>query len=290
MSWNSGLASIGRAVVVVFFAGLTATSAQAVPDVTWTASTSGEGVADEVAPGYTTFTVTNDVETPYSMLVFKLKNGTDLTAFEAANDALNVAFSGQGDPSPLMNKVLTLADVATEINPAPGQSESVGLILEPGNYVLDGGADLEQGGPATKRTYHSFTVAGQPQATAPTADVTVQLSEFAFTLPDTIEAGEQTWKVSNVGKEVHHMVLFKLNEGTTMDDFMNALSGEQGPPPAEDAGYVGTSSSGQSSFHMLDFTPGSYVAICFIPDHAASGDGAPHFTHGMIKNFEVASN
>lgn len=275
--------------VVVAVSSLQNAAAQAVPEVTWTASTPGEGVAEQLAPGYTTFTVINDADAGYTLSIDKLKEGATLEATQAAYTELDQAFaSSEGNVNAAINKALELLDAVTEASAAPGARQSVGIVLEPGEYVLNGTLETEQG--SSERVYRTLTVSGEPQAAAPAADVTVQLSDFAITLPETLEAGSQTWQVSNLGRQIHHVVLFKLNEGATMDDFMGWMSSEQGPPPAQDAGYVGVASTGQMSYHTLDFTPGNYVAICFLPDHAAGGDGAPHFTHGMIRNFEVASN
>jgi hypothetical protein len=256
-------------------------------EVIWAASTLAEGVPDQLAPGYTTFTLNSDNETGSTLTIFRLKEGTSLEAFQTAMNNIDTAFGTEGgDVATAINEALELGDVLGEATAEAGQSSSVGVVLEEGDYVLDFSPNLEEGMP--ERTYHTFTVAGEMGATAPEADLTVQLVDFAFALPPDIRAGEQIWEVSNVGQQVHHMVLFKLLEGKTMDDFMAWMETEgEGEPAAEEAGGVGIMSSGQTSYTTLDLSSGDYVAICFLPDHSVGGDGAPHFTKGMMQMFTV---
>ena len=42
--------------------------------------------------------------------------------------------------------------------------------------------------------------------------------------------------------------------------------------------------AGQVNVVDMDFTPGSYALVCFVPDMK---DGAPHFVHGMVRTFTV---
>ena len=41
---------------------------------------------------------------------------------------------------------------------------------------------------------------------------------------------------------------------------------------------------GASSFITMDFEPGEYMFICFLPDPA---DGKPHMAKGMVQAFTV---
>ena len=66
------------------------------------------------------------------------------------------------------------------------------------------------------------------------------------------------------------------------------LTGISHLPLAEEAGYVGVMSPGQSNYVTLDLTPGEYVATCFVPDHRGDATGTPHFMLGMMQNFTVA--
>jgi hypothetical protein len=58
-----------------------------------------------------------------------------------------------------------------------------------------------------------------------------------------------------------------------------------GRPRASDrAGPCIGLAKGRHMFVTVDFEPGRYVMLCYIPD---AKDGKPHSDHGMIKEIEV---
>jgi hypothetical protein len=61
--------------------------------------------------------------------------------------------------------------------------------------------------------------------------VTVHASEFAFTAPKSIAAGQTTFRLVNDGKQLHHITIFKLEQGKTLKDLEAAMKSD-GPPPA----------------------------------------------------------
>jgi hypothetical protein len=73
-----------------------------------------------------------------------------------------------------------------------------------------------------------------------------------------------------------------------MEDVMSFSETFEGEDPTEEFAYVHMLSPGSSNFLTLDLTPGAYVALCFIPNYAKGGDGAPHVAHGMMQAFTVA--
>jgi hypothetical protein len=112
--------------------------------------------------------------------------------------------------------------------------------------------------------------------------VEVTANDFAFTFPDTIPGGWLTVRVTNQGKELHHVQLVRLNQGKTvqdmakwtspaMPDWAVAMGGPTGTPP------------GAKNEAIVRLTPGSYVAVCEIP----SPDGKLHVMKGMVKPFTV---
>ncbi|CAN5562151.1 hypothetical protein BH24DEI1_BH24DEI1_17900 [soil metagenome] len=256
-------------------------------EVVWAASTEGEGIPEEVAPGYTVFTLDNDGEAPYTLTLFRLKEGATFEAFQAANARIEEAFAEGGDVVTAINEGLELVDVAGEFDAEAGESSSFGVVLEEGDYALEGSPQSEG---VAERFYQTFTVTGEAQAEAPEADVTVQMVDFAFAFPPNLTAGEQLWHVVNSGQQLHHIVLFKLGEGMTVDDLMAWMETEEGEPPGEPAGYVGIMSAGESNYHTLELSAGEYVAICFMPDHLGEATGMPHFMLGMMQSFTVAGN
>jgi hypothetical protein len=122
-----------------------------------------------------------------------------------------------------------------------------------------------------------------PAPTTPNT-VTFTATDFAFTGPTQIAAGQTILHLANKGKEPHHMVVIRVEQGRTYDSLLAALR-KPGPPPGwvrvlggPIAGEPGRESSSE---HLL--TPGQYAVVCFVP----STDGAPHFTKGMVSALEV---
>ena len=48
--------------------------------------------------------------------------------------------------------------------------------------------------------------------------------------------------------------------------------------------FMGTQSAGVTAWYTADLTPGTYVAVCFIPDPVK---GIPHVMYGMTQIIEV---
>lgn len=159
--------------------------------------------------------------------------------------------------------------------------DKVTYDLKPGEYV---GLIFQEDGPPLTA---GFT-AGEPSGAAePQADVTAQLADFAFILPDEIAAGPQTWQIENTGAQWHEMGIVKLQEGTSVNDLLGMLAqeGQDGPPPFEDVVFWSPMGAGQRAWVTWDLPPGEYTVICFLPDLA--GDMSPHAAHGMIRTLVV---
>jgi hypothetical protein len=129
----------------------------------------------------------------------------------------------------------------------------------------------------------------------PAVDVEVDLFEYAFRLPDTMPAGDLVWKVSNVGREAHELILTKSPVPVTTEQVMELImTGDAlatpvaGGPSLNDleAGEIagfGTLSPGLTGWTELTLDPGTYVALCFVP----GADGTPHVAMGMVQVFTV---
>ncbi|MCB9176436.1 MAG: hypothetical protein H6648_04685 [Caldilineae bacterium] len=174
----------------------------------------------------------------------------------------------------------------------PGETVNAYVDLVPGDYVLmctvpspDGVVHAEKGMMST------LSVAapegeGEAAAAAPEADLTVTGSDFAFDAPETIAAGAHTINFVNAGQQDHEIVVVKLDEGATIEDFAAAFGPDAppGPPPGRTvSGTVGITPGSNQSFDT-SFESGSYALICFFPDPAS---GAPHFALGMTHPFTV---
>jgi hypothetical protein len=310
---TSGSRSWIVALTLAVFAGLAWSAAQEPPEVVWSATGMAADLPAQLGPGYTLFTIASDAGTEDSLILFRLNEGTTLEALQAASARIDQAFGEGGDVVEAVNEGLALVDVVAEVSAAPGESRSVGVVLSDGRYVLEY-TPMADGPP--ERTYHEFSVEGEAGAPAPAADATVHLVDFAFAFPPDLPAGEQTWLVRNSGSQLHHMGVFTLAEGATLEDFIEFMEQmeQDGPPEPGDAepgdaepgdaepgdaepgdaeplsqpvDYIGIMSAGQESYHFLDLAPGQYVAVCFLPDHLGDATGQPHFMLGMMQVFRV---
>jgi uncharacterized cupredoxin-like copper-binding protein len=115
--------------------------------------------------------------------------------------------------------------------------------------------------------------------------VTIDATEYAFTLPAQIPAGWVDVTLHNSGKVGHQIAFAKLGSvsfaafktaASTTD--IKALSGVRfvGGPNDVDPGSSVTA--------VVHFDPGAYGVACFIPDDK---DGKPHAEHGMVGQVDV---
>jgi uncharacterized cupredoxin-like copper-binding protein len=168
-----------------------------------------------------------------------------------------------------------------------GDSVDALVRMEPGEYGLvcfvEGTDRVEH---YKKGMIARFTVTGTAESVAPvTADIEITLRdyEFAFSTPAT--PGRRTLRIVNEAKQPHEMFLARMAPGQKAQDLLQWIAdGAKGPPPAYPLGGVLSLSNGQSNHFTVDFTPGAYALICFVPDAA---DGRPHFLHGMVTDFVV---
>ena len=117
--------------------------------------------------------------------------------------------------------------------------------------------------------------------------VTVHASEFAFSAPKSIGAGQTTFRLVNDGKQLHHVTILKLAPGKTMKDVEAAMKSE-GPPPAWITAVGGPNAAipGGTIDATLDLAPGNYVLACFIP---SPGEQMPHAAKGMVLPLTVTA-
>jgi hypothetical protein len=131
------------------------------------------------------------------------------------------------------------------------------------------------------------TAAPPAQTVAEPNAVTITAREYAFEAPHQIPAGVTNFHFMVKGKEPHHGIMVRLDEGKTFDDLAAALK-NPGPPPSwahlEGGMMIGDPVNG--SHTTLSLTPGRYALICFVP----SADGVPHVAKGMFAPIEVTAS
>lgn len=134
----------------------------------------------------------------------------------------------------------------------------------------------------------STVALGHPQAQAPRV-VAVRAFDYGFRAPATVPAGTITFRLTNDGKEVHHLWIVRLNEGKTPADFMKAMnawgSALKMPDWAVDVGGPNNVGSGETDEGTMTLDPATYMLVCWVQ----SPDGRPHVMKGMIKSLRVTA-
>jgi hypothetical protein len=173
---------------------------------------------------------------------------------------------------------------------APPDTQGQAIVdLEPGSYgVLNPGNGIVAA--------LDVTVADATPITnvEPTAAISVEMREYTYVgLPERMAPGQQVWRLTTTGEQPHELALLRLPDGTTFDQIMTALATPPDATPESGGlaftdlipvGGVGYLSPGRTAWAVLDLTPGTYAALCFVPDRET---GMPHAAMGMVAVFQV---
>jgi uncharacterized cupredoxin-like copper-binding protein len=163
----------------------------------------------------------------------------------------------------------------------PGSTSEVVLDPEPGPYVI---VSFILGVPFTRPL--EVTAAPADLPAAPEANLTVQMSEFAYDgLPDTFPAGPTMVEVVNEGTQLHQMGVVS-EESLTAEQVQQSLSGTPLPLTVSfsgSTGGMGEIDPGHSGWVTLDLDPGVYVLTCNVLDigEGPGGSGKGHTDLGM---------
>lgn len=234
---------------------------------------------DSITAGWTTFHLVNDGPNIHHIQIVRLDSGKTVSDLQAA-------MQNPGPPKAWM------AFVGGPNAPSPGATADATMNLQPGNYVLLCLVDIPSKVPHFAKGMVrplKVTASSGPASAEPTADATVALSDYAFTITGALTAGKHTFKTVNKGPQLHEVELIRLAPGKTMKDvgewMEKAYKGQaDGPPPMDGLGGVAAQPSGGAAYFTVDLTPGNYAMLCFVPD---AKDGKPHLEHGMVKEFKV---
>jgi hypothetical protein len=128
---------------------------------------------------------------------------------------------------------------------------------------------------------------------------------YAFQgVPSQVETGPTSFEFKNNGTELHEMVIFKKNPGTT-ESFDELLTlGETNEEEAlKKVTFVGGTSGpeppNESTYSVVDLKAGEYAMVCFIPvgftpeaakaaeESKTEPQGEPHYRRGMKSEFTV---
>jgi hypothetical protein len=125
-----------------------------------------------------------------------------------------------------------------------------------------------------------------------TLDVTAKEYEYEG-VPDEMSTGYHVVNFANEGNENHEMFAFRFNDGTTesIDELFGLPEDEAfSKITPVNAVYAPAGGSDIVSWNLSE--PGRYAVFCAISVGSvgeSEGDGPPHFTEGMTKEFTVTS-
>ncbi|MET0903618.1 MAG: hypothetical protein ABWZ52_10295 [Acidimicrobiales bacterium] len=114
----------------------------------------------------------------------------------------------------------------------------------------------------------------------------VVATDHHFTMSaTTVAEGMVPVELVNDGESPHHLLVVRLDDGQTMDDYLAAFDGGEGAANelVTHAGGVNAVEPGSSAVGYADLAPGTYLVLCFIP----GAEGEAHLTDGMVAELEV---
>jgi len=225
---------------------------------------------DTLPAGWTSFHLMNSGSEPHHLIVVRLPEGKSLAdVMGGPGMPPDVVFAGG-------------PNVAT-----PGGTAEATVELEPGRYTILCVIPSTDGQPhvAKGMVKEVTVVAADGPTAAPEADLTITLSDYAFTASGPLTAGRHVIKVDNTAGQPHEIVIVRLEPGKTVEEMARWAEAPQGPPPGTFLGSgTGPISAGEVNYVTAELTPGEYGFICFLPD---AKDGKVHLLHGMIRQFTV---
>jgi len=271
---------LGMAIALSFIQSITTLAAgspeEASGDVIYVATDYAFKGPDRLMAGWKTVTIVNRGEDLHQIQFIKLPEGKTAADFRAeiAVDPTRLPRGSQRRSGP--NSVI------------PGEQALAIVYLEPGEYVLLCGIPDKLGIPHVAHgMLKPVHIAAAPPRSAetPPADQTITLADFSFELSQPIKAGTRTIHVVNKGSQAHEVMVVKLAPGASVADFLDAFRpGVAFSPAGKPLGGLVGLDPGREGFFRAEFSPGHYGLICFLPDLITR---APHFTRGMLLDFDV---
>jgi plastocyanin len=240
----------------------------------------------EVPAGLTLLTVENTTQESTGVFLIAPPPGMTIDEFRATVEAPPPPGATPGAeeefPSWFYDAILSGGPSV----PIGGQGQAV-IDLQPGDWAVASEGDQDP-------SLLTVTEGATPTAAAePPADVTVEIQEYSFSIPEQLDPSAQIWKLDNIGQQPHVMYITKTPSLLTMDQVMALLQlPEEGTPPPdlpnpeefEDIGGLTIFSAGRTAWIAPDLEPGFYVAICYIPDKETH---ELHAALGMVSIFTV---
>jgi len=232
---------------------------------------------DTVSAGMVTITLVNQGPELHHVQLLHLTDGKTAADFGAALKAMQ-----PGAPPPPWTH-----EVAGPNSAVPGGEQSITPQLEPGNYTIvcfiPSAGQVPHVMKGVRRPLTVFP-ATMPATPAPTADITVQMTDYAWEITPEITAGKHIVKLENTATPAHALFIAHLAPGKTPMDLAHWVEKQAGPPPAKPIGGIAGMSKGAVVYLPVNLEPGEYGIFCFLSD---AKDGQLHVEHGMIKQISV---
>ena len=245
-----------------------------------------EGMPESLEAGRYLLTISSDGEPgpeDYAIAALLLQLPEGMTLDEAMGQA-----GENPDAPPAFFYESVIAGGAGAVIPA-GQTSATSVIdLPPGDWMV--------GGQAMSRPPVPFTVTGEMPADLPEPESTATITMDEMTIELTageLVAGDNHLKVENVGAQPHFVEFMLVPDGTTRDNVEAAIQAEMGGTPEDEpmdmsqampVAFVGEQSTGTTVWTTLHFDPGTYAAMCWVPDPET---GIPHAMSGMHQIFVI---
>lgn len=230
---------------------------------------------------------------------FRLDSGVSEKTFLAK---LTPLFTTQ-DPAKVVPALHALLGIAAAAGGAesvmPGASQTVFERLTAGHYVVVCFDTTSNGTPHFLLGMHkSFWVTAKAWAPvdrderivhgAPRSNGTILEFDHSISVPHVISSDKPLLLKVKVSDQTHELQLLRVPNGTTAAALLQCFTG---PPSActlksqpEDAGGAASIAPGSTHWLQLHLKPGTYAAVCFVPD---INTGMPHAFMGMITVFKV---
>jgi hypothetical protein len=165
---------------------------------------------------------------------------------------------------------------------APGKSQTVTQVLEPGTYYA---FETESPGRPEPASIPAVEVTGEASDETVEADETVDAFDYGFKSQQ-LSSGKTEIAFDNTGAQPHHLLAAPLIGDSTAEDVEQAFKSQKGKPPFDEKGFLSTAvlEGGEDQLVTLDLKPGRYVLFCFVTDRQG---GPPHAIKGMVDEVEV---
>ncbi len=241
-----------------------------IPAVTIEVNDDGFVIPDDFPGGIVAVTVQNNGSKDMDVSFLRIQEGASVDEIKALADDLManwVPLQQLTNGMPSFNPVYT------------GESEQITIDFRTGQFLVVANEHVDADPPpGTEYIWGEFAADELVGTAEPQTAVKVEFHDFYYVMPNTVAPGKQVWEYSNMGDQWHMMLVLKLAPGATMEDAMNFLMTEgesSGPPPFEDAHSAGLAPIGQGERAWVEFSldPGTYLAVCPLPDMAAMMNG-----------------